>query len=282
MLELLQSQIAEFAPWLIVASIPLFIFAVVPAGRAQVDPDAQARTRVQGPQRYLAPSVLVEALERNLSLAGLVGVWEVRRLVMIKNIAGAVGLLLAVAIAAPDHQPIKIMLAIVFAIGPYFLPDLIVLSRAQQRQSTIQTELPDTLDQITISIEAGLGLETAIARAGQYGGGPLSEELVRTIQDMRVGLSRREAYLALAERTTVLDLKRFARAIMQADAYGVPVGNVVRTQAKELRAKRKQRAEERAMKIPVKVLFPLMFCILPVLFIIVLAPPILRLVATFQ
>ena len=94
---------------------------------------------------------------------------------------------------------------------------------------------------------------------------------------MRVGFSRKEAWLALSARTDVADLRRFARAIMQADQYGVSIANVVRSQAKELRGKRRQRAEESAMKVPVKILFPLMFSILPVLFIVVLGPGVLNL-----
>ncbi len=173
----------------------------------------------------------------------------------------------------------RIVAALVLVVLVYVAPDVIVASRARERQDRIQHELPDALDQVTIAVEAGLGLETAIARVGQYGSGPLAEELTRTIQDMRVGFSRKEAWLALAARTDVVDLRRFARAIMQADQYGVSVGNVVRTQAKELRGKRRQRAEEKAMKVPVKILFPLMFSILPVLFIVVLGPGVLNLLA---
>ena len=115
-----------------------------------------------------------------------------------------------------------------------------------------------------ISVEAGLGFESAMARAGQNGKGPLAEELVRTLQDMQVGRSRKDAYLALAERSGVPDLRSFVRAVVQADSYGIALAGVLRTQAKQMRVKRRQRAEEKAMKMPVKVLFPLMLCILPV------------------
>jgi tight adherence protein C len=159
----------------------------------------------------------------------------------------------------------------------HLIPDVAIGSRARERQDVIRHDLADALDEITISIEAGLSLETAVSRAGEFGKGPLAEELTRTVQDMRVGFTRKEAYLALADRTSVTDLRRFARAIMQADQYGVSVGNVVRGQAKELRVKRRQRAEEKAMKVPVQVLFPLMFCILPVLFVVVLGPALINL-----
>jgi tight adherence protein C len=178
----------------------------------------------------------------------------------------------------PAPSLFRVVIAAAVVLGVYLLPDVVVGSRARERQELIQQELADALDEITISIEAGLSLETAVARAGEYGKGPLAQELTRTVQDMRVGFTRKEAYLALAERTSVTDLRRFARAIMQADQYGVSVGNVVRGQAKELRGKRRQRAEERAMKVPVQVLFPLMFCILPVLFVVVLGPAVINLI----
>ena len=110
----------------------------------------------------------------------------------------------------------------------------------------------------------------------------LAEELVRTLQDIQVGQSRRQAYEALALRTGVADLRKFVRAIIQADVYGIPIADVLRTQAAEMRMKRRQRAEEKAMQIPVKVIFPLMLCILPVLFIVLLGPAAMDIVAAFN
>ena len=130
----------------------------------------------------------------------------------------------------------------------------------------------DLLDQIVISIEAGIGFEQALARAGERNSGPLAEEVLRLTQDMTVGLSRREAYMALADRTTVDDLRNFCRAVVQAEEYGISISSVVRSQAVELRHGRKMRAEAAAQKVPVKILIPLMLCVLPVLFVIVLGP----------
>jgi tight adherence protein C len=171
--------------------------------------------------------------------------------------------------------------AVVIVVG-YFLPELLLHSRAQERSTKIALELPDTLDQMTIAVEAGLGFDAAMARAGKNGQGPLAEELIRTLQDMQVGQSRRQAYDALGSRTDVPDLRKFVRAIVQADKYGVAVADVLRTQAAEMRIKRRQRAEEKAMQIPVKVIFPLMLCILPVLFIVLLGPAVLDIVRVFR
>ena len=177
---------------------------------------------------------------------------------------------------------LSVLIAILVTVVSYFLPELLLHSRGQKRREQIALELPDTLDQMTIAVEAGLSFDSAMTRAGTNGKGVLAEELVRTLQDIRVGQSRRQAYEALATRTGVPDLRKFVRAIIQADVYGVPVASVLRTQAAEMRLKRRQRAEEKAMQIPVKVIFPLMLCILPVLFIVLLGPAAMDIVAAFN
>ena len=269
---------------LLALAVPLVVFAAVPARAAaratpiDVPPEAASAPQPSN-LRWIAPAGSVGRLERSIQLANLTSTWPLHRVLRAKLVATLVALATGAVLVATGPSPWRVLVALALAVLAYLAPDLLVSSRARERQEVIQRELPDALDQVTIAIEAGLGLETAIARAGQYGSGPLAEELTRTIQDMRVGFSRKEAWLALAARTDVPDLRRFARAIMQADQYGVSIGNVVRSQAKELRAKRRQRAEEKAMKVPVKILFPLMFTILPVLFIVVLGPGVLNLLS---
>jgi tight adherence protein C len=133
-----------------------------------------------------------------------------------------------------------------------------------------------------ISVQAGLGFETAMGRAGENGRGPLADELIRTLQDIQVGRSRKEAYLALSERVDVPDVRSFIRSVVQADTYGIAIAGVLKAQAKDMRVKRRQRAEEHAMKMPVKMLFPLIFFILPTLFIILLGPAVLQIIAVFS
>ena len=269
-------------PLLIVVAVPLFVLAVMPDRRGRsTDRFSQGgRRKLISPPPF-APHFLIERLERNLQLAGLSTTWSVRTLVISKALLTVAAIIISAILLWALPSATIVIVSLVLVIGGYFVPDLIVYGRAKERQDRIQIELADTLDQILISVEAGLGLETAIDRAGRHGRGPLAAELARTVQDMRVGSSRRESYAALAARTNVLDLQRFARAIMQADAYGVSIGNVVRTQARDLRGKRRQRAEEKAMRVPVQVLFPLMFCILPVLFIVVLGPAVVNLIRAF-
>lgn len=224
----------------------------------------------------------VNRLERLLPLAGRPAEWPLERLVTAKFVlaggAAALGMLYLKGGASLG----RVGLASVVTAVAYFLPELLLHSRAQKRQKAILLELPDTLDQMTIAVEAGLGFESAMARAGANGKGPLAAELVRTLQDIRVGQSRHGAYLALADRTTVADLRRFIRAVVQADAYGTAIADILRTQAKEIRLKRRQRAEEKAMQIPVKVVFPLILCILPTLFIVLLGPAVMDIMQVFK
>lgn len=218
-------------------------------------------------------------LDRLHAKAGRPANWPLARLMAFKaillGVTAVFGLLLTVL---SGFNGLLFLLVLVVAPVSYFIPDLLLYSRGVERQKAISLELADTLDQMMIAVEAGLGFEAAMSRAGHNGKGPLAEELVRTLQEMRVGITRREAYLALEQRTDVPDLRSFTRAVIQADAYGISISSVLRTQAEEMRTKRRQRAEETAMKIPVKVLMPLMLFILPVLFITVLGPTLLNFV----
>ena len=228
------------------------------------------------------PASMAARLERQLALAGRPHAWPLKRLMAAKFVMAAGGVALGTLYVAAAAGGSKIILAAIFTGITYFVPDLLIYSKGKERQAAIALELPDTLDQMTIAVEAGLGFDSAMARAGQNGKGPLAAELVRTLQDMQVGRSRREAYQELAERTTCKDLQQFVRAVIQADMYGVSVSGVLRTQAAEMRLKRRQRAEEKAMQIPVKVIFPLMVCILPVLFIALLGPAALNVIETLS
>ena len=231
---------------------------------------------------WLTPAGTVARLNRLAGAAGRPADWPVQKLVVAKLVLPAIAGGLGLLFVSGRASMLTVLVAIAVTVVAYFLPELLLYSRGQERQEAIQLELPDTLDQMTIAVEAGLGFESAMARAGANGTGPLAEELVRTLQDIAVGQPRREAYLALADRTGVQDLRRFIRAVVQADQYGVSIADVLRTQAQEMRLKRRQRAEEKAMQIPVKVIFPLILCILPTLFIVLLGPAVMDIVATFS
>ena len=230
----------------------------------------------------LTPGGTVARLNRLAGAAGRPAAWPVPKLVAAKLVLVLVVAPLGLLVVSGGPSPLTVLVAVSASVVAYFLPELLLYSRGMERKEAIGLELPDTLDQMTIAVEAGLGFESAMARAGSNGKGPLAEELVRTLQDIAVGQPRREAYLALADRTGVQDLRRFIRAVVQADQYGVSIADVLRTQAQEMRLKRRQRAEEKAMQIPVKVIFPLILCILPTLFIVLLGPAVMDIIATFS
>ncbi len=231
--------------------------------------------------RRIAPGHTVAKLDRLIALAGRPPAWKLERILLGKLlIPCAIAVLGLIFINQGPSATRVVMVALVTAVG-HFVPDLLLKSRGQKRQIAIGLELADTLDQMTIAVEAGSGFESAMMRSAKNGKGPLAAELARTLQDMQLGQSRRNAYHALIERTHVPDLRRFLRAVIQADIYGIAVADVLRTQASEMRLKRRQAAEEKAMKIPVKVIFPLMLCILPALFVVLMGPVAIEIMATF-
>lgn len=226
--------------------------------------------------RALTPASATHRLERWLSLMGG-RAWSLERVLLAKLLLLLLGVLVGLGLALRIGTGIGYLLGLALAVMAYFVPDLLVYSRGQERQKQINRELADTLDQLSIAVDAGLGFDAAVSHVSNNTKGPLAEELVRTLQDMQLGLSRRESYQALVKRTNVTDLGGFVRAVIQADMYGIPISTVLRTQAEEMRTKRRQRIEEQAMKIPVKVTFPLTVFILPVLFIVVLGPLVMSL-----
>jgi tight adherence protein C len=230
--------------------------------------------------RRITPQGMLDALERRITLAGRPAQWPMERVLAAKLLLAAGGVVFGLLLLAGDFTFRRVMITAGAAAVGYFLPDLVLWSRGQERHKAIQLALPDTLDQMTISVEAGLGFEAAMAQAGKNGRGPLAEEVVRTLQEMQVGVSRKQAFRNLADRTDVTDLRHFVIAIMQAEQYGIPIAEVLRTQSAEMRVKRRQLAEERAMKVPVKVVFPLILCIFPTMLIVLVGPAVIRIMNT--
>ncbi len=244
------------------------------AGERAVQPAVATLARYG---RRMTPVGMTDALEHKMVLAD-VAHWGLERVLAMKVGMTLVGGLLTFAMWNGGLTPASLMSGLLFLAVGYFGLDAILGGRAQKRQQQIERELPDTLDQITISVEAGLGFEAAMARVAKAGTGPLARELSRTLQDIQLGLGRAETLDRLVHRTEVDDLARFVNAVRQADGYGIPIAQVLRVQSAELRDKRKQRAEERAMKIPVKIVFPVIFCIFPALMITIIGPAAIRLV----
>jgi tight adherence protein C len=239
-------------------------------------------TGLAGWLRRLTPTGSLSGLERRLVLAGRPTNWPLERILATKVMLGGAGLVLAFLGVVTGTSMTSFVLTVAIAALLFMTPEVIVAARARERQREVLLALPDSLDQMTICMEAGLGFEAAMARASQSNTGPLAQEMVRTLQEIQVGVGRSQALRMLADRNDVPDLRHFVTAVLQGEHYGVPISRILRDQAKELRAKRRHRAEEAARKLPLKLLFPLIAFILPPLFIILIGPAALRLTESFS
>ena len=161
-------------------------------------------------------------------------------------------------------------------------PNLYLYQKSHERAERLQRDLPDAIDLLTISVESGLGFDAAVQQVARNTEGPLAEELSRVMREMQIGQGRADALRAMGERTSVGDLRTFVGAMVQADSFGIPVAQVLRVQSAEMRVKRRQRAEEKAQQVPVKITIPLIFCILPTLFIAVMGPAVLSIMDSFS
>jgi tight adherence protein C len=227
--------------------------------------------------RRVTPLGWIDALDRRIARAGAPAAWPLERVLAAKGVATAAAFFVGVVLFADNRTTLRLLLWLAGMAFAYLLPDLLLLNAGLKRREAITLELPDSLDQMTVAVEAGLGFEAAMLRVARTGRGVLAAELSRTLREVQVGVPRRTALRDLADRAEVPDLRRFVLAVIQAEGYGIPIADVLRVQAAELRAKRRQRAEEKAMKIPVKVVFPMIVCILPVVFIIILGPAVFQL-----
>ncbi|ASN21122.1 type II secretion system F family protein [Arthrobacter sp. YN] len=235
-----------------------------------------------GVARKLTPGSYEAKLDHWLAVAGRPKSMPLTKLIAMKPVLALGGALAGTLLFVINPVPGVVGLGLFLTVFLYFIPDLLIYNTGIKRQDAIKLEFPNTLDQMLISVEAGLGFESAMERASSQGTGPLAHELMRTLQDIQVGRPRQESYEALAERCTVHDIRSFVLAVIQADKYGIGIANVLRAQAKQARVKRRQNAEEKAQKLPVKVLFPLLFCIFPVLFIVLLGPAVIRIIQAFS
>lgn len=233
--------------------------------------------------RRLTPSGYSERILAKLNVAGNPPGWTVDRVLSLKAIGIGAGLLLGVLFAALLGKGFGFMAAtgLVGVVAGYFGPNLYLYQKGYDRTAKMLRALPDALDLLTISVEAGLGFDAAVSQVARNTDGPLANEFARVLQEMQIGLGRSNALRAMGERSNLPDLRAFTSAMVQADAFGIPVGQVLRVQSSEMRVKRRQKAEEAAQKIPVKIMIPLVLFILPSLFVAVIGPAVIGLMGVF-
>lgn len=215
--------------------------------------------------RRALPNRMVDGLEVNLVQAGHPHGLDLPRLLGIKITLAALGALVLLVRG-------QIVLAVVAAAVLFFLPDYWVITVRDDRQTRLRADAADVIDQMTICVEAGLGLDAAIARVAANSDGPLTDELRRTMSDIRAGVPRAQALRALADRAQVTEIRQLVTALLQAQKHGVAMGETLRLQSSQMRLKRTQRTEEKAAKLTVKMLFPIILCFVPVFVIVVVVP----------
>jgi tight adherence protein C len=224
-----------------------------------------------------------DRLARKLILAGSPAGWDAERVLAFKIIGAVLGfigsiVLLQIVNLSPFLQ--IVVIGLLTFVG-FIVADSVLNSQVEDRQKEILRTLSDTLDLLTISVEAGLSLNAAIAQVVRNVPGVLSSEFARMLQEIQLGVPRSDAFRHLAERTDVDELNAFALAMVQADVFGVSIASVLRTQAAQLRIKRRQAVEAKAQQTPVKIVFPLVLCVLPALFVVIVGPGAVQIFESF-
>ncbi|KRE39441.1 secretion system protein TadC [Janibacter sp. Soil728] len=222
----------------------------------------------------LSPSGTVDRLTRSLDRAGNPALWTVDRIMGVKGLALLLGVALGFLYVGLSLA--GLLLAVVLGAVGLFVPDLLLYNAALRRQEKTSKGLADTLDILTVCVEAGQGFDSALLRVAREGEGPMADEFARVLSEMQLGTSRADAFSALGERVSLPEVKNFVSAIVQADRLGIPIAKVLREQTSAMRVTRRQKGEEKAQKVTVKILFPLLFCIFPALFVVIIGPGMIR------
>lgn len=223
-----------------------------------------------GLMRRVSPVGRIDLTRRRISYAGREGTLTGERVLSYKAAAAVGGLALGF-IAPFGSFPAPVWAAMVATLAS-FVPDFWLDAKARERQALIARDFPEAIDLLSITVEAGLGLEQAMEVVTENLEGPLGAEFTRVLREVELGVSRRAALANLRDRTDVPELSGFIVALVQADQMGAPVAEVLRVQAAQVRLKRRQRAREKAAQAPVKILFPVIFFIFPALFVVILGP----------
>lgn len=227
----------------------------------------------------LNPKLTVESVHFRLLCAGLSRRISPLGFLSAKGLLSIGGLVFGLLLGAGSTS--SLFLALIFGAIGFIAPDLLVNQRTKTRRERIRADLPGALDLLAVSVEAGLGFDGAISKLTEQTEGPLAEEFALTLSEIRIGESRPEALKKLSERVGSPEMSAFVRAIVQADQFGISLGRILRAQATDTRLRRQAAAEERAMKAPIKMLFPTVAFIFPAMFLVTLGPAFLNLKTVF-
>ena len=228
----------------------------------------------------LSPSGTGARLTRLLDLAGNPTGWTVERLLGFKGAGLLLGGLLGIFFGGLSLK--GLLFGAAGATAGFMFPDLMVMNTGAKRQEVLRRGLADALDMLTVCVEAGQGFDGAILHVARSVEGPVAGEFARVLAEIQIGKSRGDAFSSLSARTKVPEIRTFVTALVQADRLGLPIGSVLREQSIQMRLIRRQRAEEKAQKVPVKILFPMLLCIFPALFIVIIGPGAIQMINTFS
>jgi tight adherence protein C len=228
----------------------------------------------------MSPSGTSDRLVRLLDLAGNPAGLTLERLLGFKGAGLLLGGFLGLFFGGLSLK--GLLLGAVGATAGFFLPDLMVMNTGAKRQDVLRRGLADALDMLTVCVEAGQGFDGALLRVAQSVEGPVAGEFARVLAEIQIGKSRGDAFSSLSTRTKVPEIRTFVTALVQSDRLGLPIGGVLREQSVQMRLIRRQRAEEKAQKVPVKILFPMLLCIFPALFIVIIGPGAIQMINTFS
>jgi tight adherence protein C len=222
------------------------------------------------------PKVSADAIGSRLIAAGLAPRISTSQFLAVKSGLALAGGIVALLFGVALGPLAGFLLAPVFAAAGFFAPELVLSSKIKGRRERIRSELPDALDLLAVSVEAGLGLDGAIAKLTEHMDGALVDEFALALSEMRIGESRADALKKMAERVPAPELASFVRSVLQADTLGISLGRILRVQAADSRNRRQTAAEEKAMKAPIKMLFPTTLFIFPAMFVVILGPAVLN------
>jgi tight adherence protein C len=255
------------------AKVNLFAGLAVAQPASRTPSGSRVLLRAGALARRIAPTSLIASLETKLAQAGHPGGLDLGKLLGIKLLVGVGTLLLGLLAGNP-------LIAVAGGALGFFMPDVWLGVQRDKRKEAMRMAAADMIDQLTICVEAGLGFDAALARVAAANEGPLAVELSHTIRDMRAGVPRPQALHGLADRSDVPEIRQLVLALLQAQKHGIPIADALRVQASEMRTKRRQLTEEKAAKMPVKIIFPTLLCMMPAMFIVILGPAAMRITQT--